>query len=245
MIPSSALSPTNTLRIDMSGDEDTELQAASEGSLWSYLNFYWIFTTQIPNSLFFSSTEDLRCSPRSYSKEMDELHLRDTDLQVRTAYLKKALETIPLNDLQSSIYFWGHDNLAIVCKLLANNAPKFRELIELTPSDKYNYYPGHCITTLQIEILLDDAFTNVAKLQQLTDIILTMIGEPRNGKELDFLYYFYLNLLILRKKSDSYVADRIRACKTVLYPDQIKALKKIEEAPLIFKALQEIEQISL
>jgi hypothetical protein len=176
---------------------------------------------------------------------MDELHLQNTSLQVRTAYLKKALETIPLNILQESVYFWGHDNFDLVCKLLVNDAPKFRELIELTPPEKYNYYPGHCLTTFQIEILLNDAFANEAKLQQLTDIILTMIGEPRNGEELDFLYYFYLKFLILRQESDSYVADRIRACKTELYKNQIEALKKIEDAPLISKALQEIEQPSL
>jgi hypothetical protein len=172
---------------------------------------------------------------------MFKLLLQSTDLQVRTAYLKKALETLPLDVLLSSIYFWGHDNFDIICKLLAYDASKFRQLIELTPPEKYNYYPGHCTTQLQIEILLDDASNNEPKLQQLTDIILTMIGDPRNGEELDFLYYFYLQLLTIRKESDSYVADRIRACKTELHKDQIKALKKIEDAPLIVQALEEIE----
>jgi hypothetical protein len=234
MIPSRALSPADT-------SPPKEPKASSEGSLWSSLNFFWIFTTQIPSSLFLASTKDLRCSPRSYSQEMFKLLLQSTDLQVRTAYLKKALETLPLDVLLSSIYFWGHDNFDIICKLLAYDASKFRQLIELTPPEKYNYYPGHCTTQLQIEILLDDASNNEPKLQQLTDIILTMIGDPRNGEELDFLYYFYLQLLTIRKESDSYVADRIRACKTELHKDQIKALKKIEDAPLIVQALEEIE----
>lgn len=212
-----------------------EPQDVSENSLWSYLNLDWVFTIQIPDSLLYG-TEDWKCSPRSYSQEM-ELHLQSTDLQVRTAYLKKALETIPLNVLQSSVYFWGHDNFDIICKLLAYNGPKFRELLELTPSEKYNYYPGHCKTQLQIEILLENAFASDIKLQHLTDIILTMIGEPRNGDELDSLYYFYLKLLTLRKGSDSYIADRIRACKTELLSDQVEALKKIEDAPLISEAL--------
>jgi hypothetical protein len=172
---------------------------------------------------------------------MDEIHL-ESDLQVQTAYLKHALETIPLNILQTSIYFWGHDNFDLICKLLANNAPKFRQLIELTPPEKYNFFPGHCTTEAQIETLLDEAFNKAPKLQQLTDIILTMIGDPRNGDDLDSLYYFYLKLLMLRKGSDAYVADRIRACKTAFAPVQVEALKKIENAPLIAKALQEIEQ---
>lgn len=213
-----------------------ELQPASENSLWSYLNLDWVFTMQIPYSLFYG-TEDLSCSPRSYSQKMDELHLQSTDLQMRAAYLKKALETIPLDVLQSSVYFWGHDNFDIICDLLSYNGPKFRELLELTPSDKYNYYPGHCKTQLQIEILLEDALTSTIKLQHLTDIILTMIGEPRNGDELDSLYYFYLKLLTLWKGSDSYIAERILACKTELFKDQVEALKKIEDAPLISKAL--------
>src|SRR4051812_6509806 len=241
MIPSRVLSLTDTPpNFGMRSDEDTE--PPSGGGLWSYVDLSWIFTTQIPSSLANNDAKDLRCSPRSYSQEMDELHLQDTDLQIRTAYLKKALDTIPLKVLQSSIYFWGHDNFDLICKLLANNAPKFRELIELTPPEKYNYYPGHCITALQIEILLDDAFANEVKLQQLTDIILTMIGEPRNGEELDFLYYYYLKFLILRKESDSYVADRIRACKIELQKDQVKALKKIKDAPLVEHALEEIEK---
>ncbi|HEY5235316.1 MAG TPA: hypothetical protein VIJ14_03985 [Rhabdochlamydiaceae bacterium] len=255
MIPARALAPPpNSIdtppRVTMRGienDNPKEPEAkttASAGGLWSYFNFYWVFTTQIPRGLFLASsnTRELRCSPRSYSQEMDDIHLRSTDLQLRTAYLKKALETIPLNVLQTSLYFWGHDNFDLICKLLANDAPKFRQLIELTPSEKYNYFPGHCTTKLQIEVLLDDAFDNETKLQQLTDIILTMIGEPRNGDDLDSLYYFYLKLLILRKESDAYVADRIRACKNVLQLEQVTALKKIENAPLIAQALEEIEK---
>jgi hypothetical protein len=211
------------------GDDST-----TSNSLWSDLNLDWVFTMQIPDSLL-DGTEDLKCSPRSYSQEM-ELHLQSTDHQMRTAYLKQALATIPLDVLQSSVYFWGHDNFDIVCTLLSYNGPKFRELLKITPSDKYNYYPGHCKTQLQIEILLEDALTSDLKLQHLTDIILTMIGDPRNGDELDSLYYFYLKLLTQRK-GEGYIADRIQASKTALYKDQIEALKKIEDAPLISAAL--------
>jgi hypothetical protein len=206
--------------------------STTSNSLWSYLNLDWVFTIQIPDSLLYGTKD---CSPRAYSQEM-ELHLQSGDLQMRAAYLKKALETIPLDVLQSSVYFWGHDNFDIICDLLAYNALKFRELLALTPPEKYNHYPGHCKTQLQIEILLDDALKSDIKLQHLTDIILTMIGEPRNGDELDSLYYFYLKLLIQQKR-EGYIADRIQACKTELLNNQVKALKKIEDAPLISKAL--------
>src|ERR1700681_1932950 len=112
MIPARTPDPINTpLKAYPEEPQDT-----SGGSLWPSFNFHWVFTIQIPNSLFLASTEDLRCSPRSYSQEIAELNLQ-SDLQVRTAYLKKALDTIPLNILQSSIYFWGHDNFDIVCNL--------------------------------------------------------------------------------------------------------------------------------
>ncbi len=236
----------------MRGDESPHPKAPaatttpSGGSLWSYFNFYSFFRTLIPRALTLatSSGRPLRCSPRSYSKEMDEIHL-ESDLQVQTTYLKHALETIPLNVLQTSIYFWGHDNFDLICKLLANDAAKFRQLIELTPPEKYNFFPGHCTTEAQIETLLDEAFNKAPKLQQLTDIILTMIGDPRNGDDLDSLYYFYLKRLMLRKGSDAYVADRIQACKTAFGLVQVEALKKIENAPLITQALQEIEQPQL
>ncbi len=147
--------------------------------------------------------------------------------------------------LQTSIYFWGHDNFDLICKLLENKPMMFQRLVELTPPEKYVYYPGHCTTESQIEILLDNAIDNEPKLDQITDIILTMIGEPRNGNALDSLYVYYIEMLNFWKKSDEYVAARLKACQSSLAMEQINALKKIENAPLLARALQEIEKDTL
>jgi len=212
---------------------------APRGDLWSYFNFYLTAAAQA----FFlppGNRRVLKCSAGSYSQVMDDLHRVETDRQVHIAYLRKALETLPLDVLLSNAYFWCHENLDLICSSLAGNAPKFRQLVQLTPPEKYSCLPGHCTTKLQIEILLDEALGNPAKLEQLTDIILTMIGDPRNGDDLDALYYFYLELLICRKGSDSYAAERIRTCRPLLAPEQIQALKKNIKTPLIAKELETI-----
>jgi hypothetical protein len=158
---------------------------------------------------------------------------------VSKLYLTKALDTVPLEVLQTSAYFWANDNFSYICTLLAQRPAQYRRLIEIAPSEKYCCYTGQCKTEGQIEILLDVAFGDEEKLQAMTDAVLVMIGEPRNGDELDKLYYFYLESLIERKGSDAYIADRLRARKNELTMDQIQALKKIENASHIAIAIDQ------
>lgn len=184
--------------------------------------------------------EQLNCTPRSYSREMEEISYAYTDRRVFEAYLRKALDQIPLNILQNSIYFWGNDNLSFICKLLADRPEQFRELVELTPMDRFNYLPAQCITVIQIEILFEKACQNKAMMQEFVDVILVMIGEPRNGAELDNLYYFFLKKLIERQETDTYIAQRLRQRQSELSIVQIRALQQIENAPLIAAVLQEL-----
>jgi hypothetical protein len=259
MFPARAASPSSDqtvvpLKLSMLSNEvpvsenaeakTNSLQNNSGFFLWRFLKFYWNLPSQPPASLTPRTiVEQMRCTPRSYSNEMNEIYQKYTDSRVFKTYLTKALDTIPLNVLQTSIYFWGHKNFSFICKFLATRPAQFRQLLKLTPLEKYNYYPGQCTTESQMEILLEDALEDKKKLQETTDVIIVMIGEPRNGFELDNLYYFYLNKLINRQESDAYVAERIQICKNELAMEQIEALRKIENAPLIAKALKEIEAL--
>ena len=194
-------------------------------------------TPELPAS---TMVEQLNCTPRSYPTEMEEISFTDADRRVFEAYLRRALDRIPLNILQNSVYFWGNDNLSFICKLLATRPEQFRELIELTPADRYNYLPAQCTTVSQIEILFEKACQNKVLMQEITDVILVMIGEPRNGAELDNLYYLFLKKLMERQGSDAYIAERLRQRQSELSIQQIRALRQIEDAPLITEVLQEI-----
>jgi hypothetical protein len=188
--------------------------------------------------LAMSIVREMRCTPRSYNNEMEEIFTHHSDPRVSRIYLTKALTSVPLSTLTNSHFFWGHDNFSHVCELLVKQPGQFRKLLEVIPPEKYNYIPGQCKNEEQIQILLEVALGKVKMLEEVTDAVLIMIGEPRN-EELDKLYYFYLKMLMQRQGTDAYIAERVRSRKKELKEDQITALRKIENASHLQNAIDE------
>lgn len=199
------------------------------GSAWRYL------ASWVPSP--YRDLEKIRFTPGSYNKEFEKLFLEQRDSAFMLAFLDKALGLLPLETLTTSPHFWLDRHIEYICQRL--KPEQYQALLKLTPPEFYIQYPAHCKNREQVEMMLDDAFEDKEKLKDITDAVLIAIGDQRNTKELDELYYYYLSLLFKRKGSDSYIAERIKINWGKLEPMHITALQKIKNAPHIQKVIAE------
>lgn len=201
------------------------------GSTWRYL------ASLIPSS--HPDLEKIRFSPRSYCREFEKLFLEQRDSAFMQAFLDKALGLLPLETLTTSPHFWVDRHIEYICQKLKDKPVQYQALLMRTPGEYYIQYPAHCKTKQQVEMMLDQAFEDKAKLEDITDAVLIAIGDERNTDELDELYYYYLSLLAKKKGSDEYIAKRLKINWGKLEQMHISALQKIENAFHIQKVIAE------
>jgi hypothetical protein len=201
------------------------------GSAWRYL------ASWIPSP--HPDLEKIKFTPRSYNQEFAKLCLEKRDAAFIQAFLDKALRLLPLETLTESSYFWVDRHIEYVCQALKDKPEQYHALLQLTPKEFYIQYPAHCKTRKQVEMMLDVAFEDKAKLEDMTDAVLIAIGDERNTIELDEIYYYYLSLLIEKKGSDEYIAERLKSSWEKLEQTHILAIQKIENAPHIQKIIAE------
>jgi len=192
---------------------------------WARTYFFSRSTTEGP--------EEIILTPRSYSTEFKKLFIDHRDPAFMRAFLDRALRLLPLHVLVTSEYFWADRHIEYICQKLTGDPETYQALLRLTPKEFYIQYPAHCQTEKQVEMMLDEAYGDPAKLEDITDAVLIAIGDERNTYELDQLYYYYLRLLAQRKGSDAYIAERLNFNWQKLEQKTISALQKIENVPNI------------
>ncbi len=222
-------------------NEDAEKETLQKGTYFGLKSLLsWIWHSRIPNTLSPRSiAAQMRCTPRSFSLQMDEIAKKQRDPKVMLAYLTKAVNSLPLEQLLTTPYCWTNENIEHIFTLLSNQPERLRKLFEVTSPSTYIVYPGLCKTKEHVIMMLDVAYADGDKLREITNIVLTMLGDARNGPELDHLYYFYLSSLIQRQGSDAYIAERLQIHWKEIPQEHFSALQKIENAPQVQKFIAE------